>query len=91
MASEGRGSIPSGGLFVGGTESVRALGIRSNPEEDYAVVETLATPQKNRDICSTLEACAPEDTHPAGCEGSGVASETVGIRLLRATVEITEV
>jgi len=35
------------GLLWGGAESVRALGIRFNPEEDYVVVETLATPQKN--------------------------------------------
>jgi len=35
------------GLLWGGTESVRALGIRFNPEEDFVPVETLATPQKH--------------------------------------------
>jgi hypothetical protein len=33
------------GLLWGGTETVRALGIRFNPEEEYVRVESLPVPQ----------------------------------------------
>ena len=34
------------GLLWGGTETVRALGIRFNPEEEYVRVASLPVPQK---------------------------------------------